>query len=109
MEHNMENIKVGDIVIFTMGGWNQTTIVDKVAKVTPKQFEVKGYRFWKKDGTMVGDSFKHCRIATEKDIADFKEEKHRNNLRIKMFCLWNLMNSIWKVFVGNCGREDKAG
>lgn len=45
MEHNMENIKVGDIVIFTIGGWYQTTIVDKVAKVTPKQFEVKGYRF----------------------------------------------------------------
>lgn len=26
----------------------------------------------------------HCRIATEKDIADFKGEKHRNNLRIKI-------------------------
>ena len=33
---------------------------------------------------MVGDSFMHCRIATEKDIADFEEEKHRNNLRIKI-------------------------
>lgn len=84
MEHNMENIKVGDIVIFTTGGWQQKTIIDKVTKVTPKQFEVKGYRFWKKDGTMVGDHFRHCRIVTEKDIADFKEEKHRNNLRIKI-------------------------
>lgn len=84
MEHNMENIKVGDIVIFTTGGWQQKTIIDKVTKVTPKQFEVKGYRFWKKDGTMVGDNFRHCRIVTEKDIADFKEEKHRNNLRIKI-------------------------
>lgn len=84
MEHNIENIKVGDIVIFTIGAWNQKTIIDKVTKVTPKQFEANGYRFWKKDGTMVGDSFRHCRIATEKDIADFKEEKHRNNLRIKI-------------------------
>lgn len=84
MEHNMENIKVGDIVIFTTGGWHQKTIIDKVTKVTPKQFEVKGYRFWKKDGTMVGDNSRYCRIATEKDIADFKEEKHRNNLRIKI-------------------------
>ena len=83
MEHNMENIKVGDIIIFTIGGWHQKTIIDKVTKVTPKQFEAKGYRFWKKDGTMVGD-FTHCRIATEKDIADFEEEKHRNNLRIKI-------------------------
>lgn len=84
MEHNMENIKVGDLIIFTIGDWNQKTIIDKVTKVTPKQFEVKGYRFWKKDGTMVGSYFDHCRIATEKDIADFKAEKHRNNLRIKI-------------------------
>ena len=84
MGHNMENIKVGDLVIFTIGGWNQKTIMDKVAKVTPKQFEVKGYRFWKKDGTMVGDYLKHCRIATEKDIAGFKAEKYRNNLLIKI-------------------------
>lgn len=84
MGHNMENIKVGDLVIFTIGGWNQKTIMDKVAKVTPKQFEVKGYRFWKKDGTLVGDYLKHCRIATEKDIADFKAEKYRNNLLIKI-------------------------
>lgn len=84
MEHNMENIKVGDLIIFTIGDWNQKTIIDKVTKVTPKQFEVKGYRFWRKDGTMVGSYFNHCRIATEKDIADFKAEKHRNNLRIKI-------------------------
>ena len=45
MEHNMENIKVGDLIIFTIGDWNQKTIIDKVTKVTPKQFEVKGYRF----------------------------------------------------------------
>ena len=84
MEHNLENIKIGDLVIFTMGGWHQKTIIDKVARVTPKQFEVGAYRFWKKDGAMVGDSFKHCRIATEKVIADFKEEQHRKNLLIKI-------------------------
>ena len=84
MEHNMENIKVGDIVIFTIGDWNKKTIIDKVAKVTPKQFAVGAYRFWKKDGTMVGNYSNHCRIATEKDIADFKAKKYRYNLRRKI-------------------------
>lgn len=84
MEHNMENIKVGDIVIFTIGEWNKKTIIGKVAKVTSKQFEAKGYRFWKKDGTMVGMYFNHCRIATEKDIEDFKVEKHRKDLHTKI-------------------------
>ena len=36
MEHNMENIKVGDIVIFTIGDWNQKTIIDKVTKGNTK-------------------------------------------------------------------------
>lgn len=94
MKHNMENIKVGDLVIFTIGEWHQKTIIDKVAKVTSKQFEVKGYRFWKKDGAMVGDNLKHCRIATEKDIADFKAEKHRNNLCRKIYDFFSSYQNI---------------
>lgn len=94
MEHNLENIKIGNLVIFTMGGWHQKTIIDKVARVTPKQFEVGAYRFWKKDGAMVGDGFKHCRIATEKDIADFKEEQHRKNLLIKIRKFFNTYQNV---------------
>ena len=74
MEHNMENIKVGDIVIFTIGDWNQKTIIDKVTKVTPKQFEAKGHRFWKKDGTMVGSYFNHCRIAPKRILRTSKRK-----------------------------------
>lgn len=99
MEHNLENIKVGDLVIFTIGGWHQTRIIDKVTRVTPKQFEVGGYRFWKKDGIMVGDSYKHCRIATEKDIADFNVEKHRNNLRIKIRTFFYSHNNVERLTI----------
>ena len=80
----MENIKVGDIVIFTIGEWNKKTIIAKVANVTSKQFVVGAYRFWKKDGTMLGSPSNRCKIATEKDVADFNAEKHRNNLRRKI-------------------------
>ena len=94
MEHNMENIKVGDIVIFTIGDWNKKTIIDKVAKVTPKQFEAKGYRFWKKDGAMVGCYSNHCRIATEKDIEDFKVAKHRKDLHIKLLNFFSQYRNV---------------
>lgn len=78
---NLENIKLGDTVVFTIGNWHQSTIIDKVDKISAKQFAVGSHRFWKKDGSMVGDRFKTCRIATEKDISDFKMEQHRNSLR----------------------------
>lgn len=84
MKQNLENIKVGDTVIFSMGGIYCSTIIDKVTRVTPKQFEVRSYRFRKKDGSMVGDVYRHCRLATEKDIKDFKMEQHRNSLQNKI-------------------------
>lgn len=78
---NLENIKLGDSVIFSSGGWGQRTIIAKVTRVMPKQFEVGSYRFRKKDGAMIGDTYNQCRLATEKDISDFKIEQHRNSLR----------------------------
>lgn len=78
---NLENIKLGDSVIFSSGGWGQRTIFAKVTRVMPKQFEVGSYRFRKKDGAMTGDTYNQCRLATEKDISDFKMEQHRNSLR----------------------------
>lgn len=78
---NLENIKLGDSVIFSTGGWGQRTIIAKVTRVMPKQFEVGSYRFRKKDGAMIGDTYNQCRLATEKDISDFKMEQHRNSLR----------------------------
>lgn len=84
MKQNLENIKVGDTVVFSMGGVYCNTIIDKVTRVTPKQFEVRAYRFRKKDGLMIGDNYRYCRLATEKDIEDFKMEQHRNSLRNKI-------------------------
>lgn len=84
MKQDFENVKVGDTVVFYMGGIYSATIIDKVTRVTPKQFEVRSYRFRKKDGSMVGDVYRHCRLATEKDIEDFKMEQHRNSLRNKI-------------------------
>lgn len=78
---NLENIKLGDSVIFSSGGWGQRTIIAKVTRVMPKQFEVGSYRFRKKDGAMIGDTYNQCRLATEKGISDFKMEQHRNSLR----------------------------
>lgn len=67
---NLENIKLGDSVIFSSGGWGRRTIIAKVTRVMPKQFEVGSYRFRKKDGAMIGDTYNQCRLATEKDISD---------------------------------------
>ena len=72
---NLENIKIGDTVIFTSGGWHSRTIVAKVTRVSPKQFGVNEYRFNKKDGTMVGDRFRRCRLATQEDIENYKREQ----------------------------------
>lgn len=30
MGNNLENIKIGDTVVFTIGNWHQSTIIDKV-------------------------------------------------------------------------------
>ncbi len=79
MEQSLENIKIGDIVIFSTNDGYQT-IVGKVTRVTPKQLEVGSYKFRKKDGSMVGNNYNHCRFATEKDIAD-EMKKYRNSLR----------------------------
>lgn len=97
MGQNLDNIKVGDTVIFSMGGWHSSIVIDKVTRTTPKQFEVGSYRFWKKDGSMVGDSYKQCRLATEKDISDFNMEKHRNSLRStisEFFKYYDKINSL---------------
>ena len=94
MEHNMENIKVGDIVIFTIGEWKQKTIIDKVGNVTPKQFVVGAYRFWKKDGTMLGCHFNRCRIATEEEIADFKVEKRHRKLQNEIYKFFSSYQNI---------------
>ncbi len=90
MEQNLENIKIGDTVIFTTNGLPTRTIIDKVTRVTPKQFCVNAYRFNKKDGTMVGDRFFTCRFATKEDIANYQREQYRKTLRNKIYNFFNL-------------------
>lgn len=84
MEQSFENIKVGDYVIFSTGGWYGSEYICEVSKVTPKQFEAKGYRFRKTDGAMIGDTYNYCRYATEQDFKRLKMEKYRNSLRNKI-------------------------
>ena len=97
MKQNLENIKVDDKVIFSTGSWHITTRIEKVTKVTSKQFEVGACRFWKKDGSMIGDKFTVCRLATQKDIDDFKKESHRRFLTRKIcdfFKYYEQVNSL---------------
>lgn len=97
MEQSFENIKVGDVVIFTTNGWHGRTIVDKVTRLTPKQFRAGEYSFNKKDGTMVGDRFIRCRPATKEDVENFKRERYLNSLRSKIcqfFKSYDKINSL---------------
>lgn len=94
MEQSLENIKIGDTVIFTTGRWRNRTIIAKVTRVTPKQFGVNEYRFNKKDGAMIGDRFTICRFATEKDIADLKMEKHRKSLREEIYKFFKYYDNV---------------
>lgn len=91
---NLENIKLGDSVIFSSGGWERRTIIAKVTRVMPKQFEVGSYRFRKKDGAMIGDTYNQCRLATEKDISDFKMEQHRNSLRREIYKFFKYYDNV---------------
>lgn len=88
MKHNLENIKIGDTVVFSTGGWYNTMTFAKVTKVTPKQFEAGSYRFHKKDGSMIGDAYRSCRLATDEDFANKKKEEQHISLRNKIlnFC-----------------------
>ena len=45
MGNNLENIKIGDTVVFTIGNWHQSTIIDKVDKISAKQFAVGSHHF----------------------------------------------------------------
>lgn len=94
---NLENIKLGDSVIFSSGGWGQRTIIAKVTRVTPKQFEAGAYRFRKKDGSMIGNAYRSCRLATEEDVANQQREQYRISLRNKItqfFKTWEKAESL---------------
>lgn len=94
MEQSLENIKIGDTVIFTTGGWYNRTIVAKVTIVTPKQFGVNEYRFNKKDGAMVGDRFTICRFATKEDVENYKREQRHIFLRNKISTFFKYFDNV---------------
>ena len=62
----MEEIKVGDTVLVQKSisyGWNKALYfwcAEKVARVTPAQFEVCGNKYRKKDGSLVGEAHTHA-------------------------------------------------
>ncbi|GFI35809.1 hypothetical protein IMSAGC014_02330 [Bacteroidaceae bacterium] len=84
MEQCFENIKVGDSVVFCASSWYNIPTIAQVTRVTPKQFEAGAYRFRKKDGSMVGDAYRSCRLATEEDVINYKKEQRRISLRNKI-------------------------
>nr|DAT40439.1 MAG TPA: hypothetical protein [Caudoviricetes sp.] len=104
MEQSFENIKVGDIVIFESGGWYNYTIIDKVTRVTPKQFEVKSHRFRKKDGSMIGDNYRRCRLATDEDIAAHNKEQQRISLRNKVSKFFKSYDSVDSLTIEELGK-----
>lgn len=101
MEQSFENIKVGDIVIFESGGWYNYTIIDKVTRVTPKQFEVKSHRFRKKDGSMIGNNYI---LATDEDIAAHNKEQQRISLRNKVSKFFKSYDSVDSLTIEELGK-----
>lgn len=96
---NLENIKVGDSVAFCTGGVYGATWISKVTKVTATQFEAGPNRFRKKDGVKVGNKYIKCRLATEKDISDFKMEQHRNSLRSTISNFFKFSDKLWSLSI----------
>ena len=47
---NLENIKLGDSVIFSSGGWGQRTIIAKVTRVMPNNLKLVHTVFARKMG-----------------------------------------------------------
>lgn len=85
-KQDFSTVKVGDKVIYTTGStWYSHTVIEPVVKVTPKQFKTKdGNSFWKKDGTMIGNSWRSAAYATEKDIAEINARDHRREMKTKI-------------------------
>ena len=80
------------------------TIVDKVTRVTPKQFEVKSHRFRKKDGSMIGNNYIHCRLATDEDIAAHNKEQQRISLRNKVSKFFKSYDSVDSLTIEELGK-----
>lgn len=106
MNGDFENIKVGDLVIYISGGWYSRKILAEVTKVTPKQFVAGIEHFRKSDGAMIGNTSQRCRLATEDDIRQHKEEQYRNSLRrevrdffVSNHAISNLSNSQLEAII----------
>lgn len=99
MEKEFNSIKVGDFVSFYTGGWHGSTIIERVTKVTPKQFECYGSRFRKSDGAMIGNTFIKCDYATEGDIAQFKQAQRERRLKNNISDFFRHTNNIDKLSI----------
>lgn len=77
----LENVKVGDSVIFHGA---QRSEVARVLRTTKTQIEVKGRKFRKSDGRMVGgDGWSSTRIEpySEEKANEIARTQKRNNMR----------------------------
>lgn len=75
---NFENIKIGDKVIINLSGVEDTAEVEKVTKT---QFTVSsGFRFFKKNGIMVGDNCCYAREYSKEDAERISRLKDRRRM-----------------------------
>lgn len=83
MNNSLENAKVGDKLIMTSRWATSILVVEKVQK----NFVIaNSYKFRKKDGSLVssdGWSMTTAKIATERDLAAFREEQNHKVLANK--------------------------
>ncbi len=77
---NFDNVKLGDIVKYTTGGFYSRPVVAKVTKVTAAQFAAGSDRFRKSDGKMIGKSYIYAQPATQQDL----ERQHAARLKTQL-------------------------
>lgn len=82
--YNFDNVKLGDLVKYATGGLYSRTVIGKVTKVSAAQFAVGTVRFRKSDGKKIGESYIHCKPATnvelEQQQASLRKQQLANNI-----------------------------
>lgn len=82
--YNFDNVKLGDLVKYSTGGWYNRIVIGKVTKVTPTQFCVGSDRFHKSNGKKIGEYFCYCQPATSEELeaqhAELRKRQMANSI-----------------------------
>jgi hypothetical protein len=85
-EDLFEGIQVGDTVLISKAvsiGYFRTKrylVPEVVDRVTPKQFQIKGVRYRKKDGVIIGQDYSGCAYKEGEKINRYEDEVYTNEL-----------------------------